>query len=127
MLRIRDEQMAVLRQDSLARFKERLMAHLRQEFPQESAPLDEAALRDFVDHGIQRASAYGITAQRDVCLYVDLMILHGRDVDRDPRHPEAARVLASKTLEPRQKLDRLHADLGAVPAAEEDDAPQGGP
>ena len=38
-----------------------------------------------VQYGIKRAAVYGFTAKRDVCKYIDLMILFGRDFDTDKR------------------------------------------
>ena len=41
-------------------------------------------LVELVRYASQRASAYGFVSEQDVCKYVDLTLLFGRDFDRDP-------------------------------------------
>jgi hypothetical protein len=46
-----------------------------------------------VRHGIQRAKVYGIKSRRDVCKYIDLMIVFGRDFDTNKRTGWAREIL----------------------------------
>jgi hypothetical protein len=43
-----------------------------------------AALDAFVSDGIQRATAYGIEDNSDITVYLDLMIVFGREFDQLP-------------------------------------------
>ena len=70
-----------------------MLVHLRKFFPKQCAALGELQLRETIGHGIRRAAHYGITAKRDVCKYIDLMIVFGRDFDSDKRFRWAREIL----------------------------------
>jgi hypothetical protein len=93
MLVIRDPQMAALGLRHRAAFEARLREHLRRFFPERCAALGPGGLDEAVGHGVARAGAHGIVAERDVCKYVDLMFVFGRDFDLAARQPWAARIL----------------------------------
>ena len=63
-------------------------------------------LRSFVEHGIDRAASYKIEAERDVCKYLNLMAVFGRNFDVEL--PWAKETLAS-AAGPGLKLTRLYA------------------
>ena len=79
MLTIRRAQIAILSQLEVQKFEEWMLVHLKKFFPRQCAAAGDRRLREMVQHGIQRAAAYGITARRDVCKYIDLRIVFGRD------------------------------------------------
>ncbi len=63
-------------------------------------------LRSFVEQGIDRAASYRIEAERDVCKYLNLMVVFGRSFDVEL--PWAKETLASADG-PGLKLNRLYA------------------
>jgi hypothetical protein len=93
MLTIRPEQISVLSQAQAKSFENRMLAHLRQFFPKQCEAIDEAKLRETIQYGIRSAAVYGIAAERDVCKYVDLIMVLGRDFDKDEKRPWASRIL----------------------------------
>jgi hypothetical protein len=75
-----------------------MLVHLKKFFqPQYDALGDERAL-EAVHYGTARAATYGMTSERDVCKYVDLMFALGRDFDTDPRFDWAQPILADPSL-----------------------------
>lgn len=92
---IRKEQMEVFRQAVTIGFVKRATKLLGRHLPQQCQQLGPGELKQTIEHGIQRAAAHGIQAEQDVCLYLGLMLIFGKDFDTDPAQPWAARVLAN--------------------------------
>ena len=85
-LMIRSEQLDVFAQHERHKFEDWLMAHVTRFFPRESIALGgESQMRDLIHYGVERSATYGITTKRDVCKYVDLMMVLGRNFDADGR------------------------------------------
>lgn len=106
---IRSEQMTALSNAATDSFESDVLSHLKRCFPAECTALGEETVRNTIRYGIERSRTYGITAAREVCMYVDLMIVFGRDFDCDPRLPWAASILNSKRWkDPAAKLDQLY-------------------
>jgi hypothetical protein len=95
-LRIRQAQLAVFSQVEVRKFEEWMLVHLKKFFPKQCALAGEPGLQEMIQYGIQRAAAYRITAKRDVCKYIDLMIVFGRNFDTDRRHQWAGKILAQR-------------------------------
>jgi len=109
MLSIREEQTDAYRQEALRNFEDRMIKHISKFFPKEFAALREAKTRETIQYGIKRAGSYGIVAERDVCKYIDLMVVFGRDFDRDKGLRWAHSVLEDRTLKgPSDRTDRLY-------------------
>ncbi len=109
MLQIRPEQMEKFQQAAQRRFEDRMVAHLKKFFPENCGGMPEKDLREFVRHGLARSKAYGITGRRDVCHYLDIMAVFGRDFDVDPRLPWAQEILGKSRLKnATAKVQRLY-------------------
>jgi hypothetical protein len=65
-----------------------------------------------VHYGVLRAAVYGITAKRDVCKFIDLMIVFGRDFDTEKGSRWARDILGKK----RSSGARIQALLRAAKA-----------
>jgi hypothetical protein len=100
MLVIREPQMAALGRRHRAGFDARLRDHLRRFFPERCAALGDVGLDEAIAHGVGRAHEHGLTAERDVCKYVDLMFVFGRDFDLPEQQPWAARILRRLATSP---------------------------
>ncbi len=99
MFTVRKQHLAAFEQAALEQFEDTMLAHLRETFSEECATLDEPALIKLIHLGIDRAATYGIEAEDDVCLYIDLMMLFGQDFDRDPGLPWARAILQDGSWE----------------------------
>jgi hypothetical protein len=63
----------------------------------------EEQVRETIRLGIERARVYGVTGKRDVCKYIDLIIVFERSFDADPRYPWAGQILG-KPGDPSTKM-----------------------
>jgi len=107
MLTIRKQQMAAFERAEIKKFEDRMVIHLKKFFPRQCAALGDFKLRETIRYGIKRAAAYGITAEREVYKYTDLMIVLGRDFDTDQRLPWAGEILRGRK-NPVAKILALH-------------------
>jgi hypothetical protein len=109
MLTIRKEQLAVFGPLGKKAFEDRLVTHIKKVFPQESQSLGEPQVRETIQYGTQRAAAHRIVSERDVCKYIDLMLLYGRDFDKDSNLPWAQSILQNQAIRnPSSKIERLY-------------------
>jgi hypothetical protein len=106
MLSIRKEQMAVLAQYMLDKFAEAMVEHIRQSFPALYDERGEAGVREMIQYGIRRAQTYGIDVHQDICRFIDLMAVFGREFDKDPNLPWASRILNDPAIE--DSATRMH-------------------
>jgi hypothetical protein len=63
------------------RFENRMVEHLQHCFPRKCIALTESGLRAEIRHGIQKARGYGFENELEICKYVNLMFIFGRDFD----------------------------------------------
>src|SRR4051812_41538453 len=112
MFKIRREQMDAFSRDAVASFEDRVVEHLRGCFPDLAGALDEAAMRSRIRDGIRRAAAHGITEERGVSAYIDVMFVHGDDFDTDRRRSWAAAILQDRAI--RSPVDRANQLLDAA-------------
>ena len=92
-LTMRPSQLAEFSRVEVDKFKSWILVHLHKFFPRECQSAGETQLQDTIKYGIKRAASYGITSKRDVCKYIDLMVLLGREFETDQRFPAAANIL----------------------------------
>lgn len=90
MLIIRKEQMHVFSEAAVQEFQEWMLVHMRKFFPA-CRNASEPFLRELIRYGTERANLHAIRTCRDVCNYIDLMIVLGRDFDE--RFPWAWSIL----------------------------------
>lgn len=107
MLTISWKQMAVFAEVETQKFVDRMVVHLHKFFPKQCEAMGEPQLWETIGYGIKRAAAYGITAERDVYKYVDLMVVFGPDFDTDKRFPWAGEALRTQNSSAR-KMQALH-------------------
>lgn len=88
-------------------FEIRLERHLIRFFPEQAASLGTDGLHLFIGYGSARASTHGFNTERDICKYLDLMCVFGRDFDSDQRLPWAAEILHRPFRTSRLKMNRL--------------------
>ena len=110
MLIIRRAQMRVFKRHLRRDFERMVVAHLREHFPDDCAQLGDEGLRDRVHDGVRRAARWGLGAERDVRVFIDLMFALGPDFDADPSLPWARAILTDRAHRtPRRRLAALRA------------------
>ena len=97
MLSMGKEQLAVFSQAEVRKFEDWMLSHLGKFFPRECRTMDETNLRDIIQYGIKTGASYGLFAKRDVCKYIDVMIVLGRDFPKNKRYTWAPDLLGRKT------------------------------
>lgn len=107
MLCIRQEQMDALRNEILRRFGDRMEVYLRSQFPEKTRRMEKPQLREVVHKGIVRAREYEVMYEPDVCRYLECMIVHGVEFDRDAATSWAGDILRRKDLDGRAKMNRI--------------------
>lgn len=108
MLLIRKAQMETLRKAAQQGFENKMLAHLNRFFPDACAAMAESGTREIIRYGIGRAKRNGFESEREVCKYIDVMVVFGRDFDRDTNLPWATEILSDKTImDNKARMDRL--------------------
>ena len=110
MLQIRSEQMKALSEQLLRKFEDRLVAHLGEAFPKRCAALGAERVGALVKDGTERAQKYGVAAERDVAMFVDLMLVVRPDFDVARETPWARPIVTDNALSGPQKVTRLFAE-----------------
>ncbi len=114
MLTIRKEQMAVFEAHLERRFRASLHQHVRKDLEAEAKPLSDVELDRLVTLAIERGRTYGVTSERDVGLFLDLMLLKGRDFDRDPKLLWARKILNDKSQDGPTKMKAIYGRLATL-------------
>ncbi len=111
MIHIRKEQMEVLEAVMLDLFIKKMLVHVYELFPEETKDKDKQEMRDLVEEGINRASGYEITEEREVALFIDLMVGMGRDFEKQRSNNWILRILTKEDLKQREKMDLIYRRL----------------
>ena len=80
---IRQALMTFLSQVSRSKFEDSVAEHLKRCFPAECETLGTHGVQQTISYGVERAASHGIVLERDVCKYIDLMFVFGRNYDTD--------------------------------------------
>ncbi len=104
MLVIRKAQLHALGLERRRDFARRAGAHLCSGFAK-CAAMAPAELRAFVDEGIAKASRYGIETERDICKFLNLLVVFGPVFDTELSW--ARKTLAAKE-DASLRLNRLY-------------------
>jgi hypothetical protein len=99
--------MVVLGEGQRRRFETEMAVHLATFFPEPCAAMGDDEIALFIRRTVDKALAYGIERERDVCKFLDIAMALGRDFDRDPEFPWSREILTDSTLGGIAKIDRL--------------------
>lgn len=117
---IRDQHLHAFAAAALEDFEARMAAHARRFFPYVCGRLGEGRTREVIRRGLGRAHAHGLSTERELCLYLNLVFTFGPDFDVDPRLPWPARILrdpavstAAERIERLYEAGKQHASHGA--------------
>jgi len=107
-VKLRKEQIEAFSAAARKDFENRMVVHLREFFPKKCQTLGEVGIREKVRYGIKRAGSYEITAERDVCKYIDVMFAYGWDFDKDRKIRWAGEILNDReSVDSSAKAGRL--------------------
>jgi hypothetical protein len=119
MLTIRNQQKAALAAARRQDFAARVLSQIAAVFPERHAVTPEAELRQLIEHGIAAAARHGVTGQRDVALWIQLMVGLAPDFEQRPEFAWTRAILDDPGLDGTGKIARLYAELdGRLAAAE---------
>jgi hypothetical protein len=107
--RIRKEQMEAFAEASRKDFENRMVAHLGEEFPAEAKAMGEPGLRELIRQGIQRAQGHRILQEEDVRRYLHLLMVFGKEFERDPAFSWAEALLSRLEEEPSARIEQVYA------------------
>lgn len=107
MFKIGAEQMQAMSRLMAEEFSQQMATHLRELFPEQTAPLDEQVLLTHVRETIARASRYDVVLEGDVQRYLECAVLFGWEFDRAPECAWARSILEDANLKGAAKVDAL--------------------
>jgi hypothetical protein len=99
VLVIRSEQFNALARVARLDYEDSLIRHFRRFYPVECQHAGAEQVRKLIRYGIDRAMVHGYAGQREVALYINLMLILGCDFDRDPQYPWAGEQLNDASIE----------------------------
>lgn len=109
-MKIRAEQLEELEERAREDFHRRLALYLRDELPEETAALDDAALRELIAESEQRAAVYQITSEAGVAQFVCMTFIAGPTFDDLPL---VRQYLSEPGADAELRLAELMDDLAA--------------
>ena len=112
MLRIRAEQMEILRAPLVHRIVLNLVAHARQHFPEQCAAQSDQELYEQMADTVRRAEKYDITSERDLHKYVNITMVYGPGFDEQDETAWTVAYLTDPVVVlPSRRIDRLHEEV----------------
>lgn len=112
MLRIRDEQLDVLKHDAVTGFVHRMAEFVMHDYPSIAQALGERGLEQLVRRAISLGAGHGIDTEAGVTAWLSLLVQYGEDLERSPDRAWAMKVLAHATLPASLKVEMLVERLG---------------
>jgi hypothetical protein len=105
---IRAGQVASFSRLASQKFVDRVLAHWSRCFADSIKDLDPRELETLAMAGIDKAARYSITSERDVCEFLDVMLIFGTNFDDDARYVWFRHALRSPFLsEPSERVSYL--------------------
>jgi hypothetical protein len=112
MLIIRDSQLAPFEKIALRQFEDDMLAHVQAYFAAHLHMTGAEGIRKTIRLAGAQAGPYGAASRRNVCLYLNTMLILGSHFDTDPQYPWAPAILQDTSAPPNRRMDRL-ADTAA--------------
>ena len=105
MITISQQQLGGFAERAEQTFEQRMFGHLNRFFAEQCRTLGDRGVGESIRQGVLRARVYGITSQREVCKFIDLMYVLG--VDFDTRLKIAERALTDSSVPTTERVTRL--------------------
>lgn len=112
MLQITPEQFEAFEKFHLEQFRNELLEHFHNVFPERTDHLDKKVFARYIDDGIDEARAYGLISRQDICKFLNIKVVMKAKVPFDKEvHGWVIDMLRDKSIrEPHDRLQKL-ADL----------------
>lgn len=108
MLTIKKEQQQAFSNHYLKKFEDEMVEHVKEYFPNHFISMQEKSTRNTIQYAHIRAKKYDMITQRNVCLYLNNMLVLGSHFDNDPQYPWANEILIDKNInDPSKRADKL--------------------
>jgi hypothetical protein len=107
MLIIRKEQMDAFASTREEKFIDEMVNHVREYFPNHFRVITELQIRRFIRFAIEKARKLGFESERNVCMYLNCMLILGSNFDCDPQYPWAHGILTGNGKGPDAVMDAL--------------------
>jgi len=114
MFVIRKEVMDVFEAHMREQSIQKCMAQVHEVFPEAAARQGEPALRKLVESGMEKAASYQILGEREVMLFVDLMMELGANFLEEPKYKWIEATLKKPDFNEQQKMDIIYQRLEAT-------------
>jgi len=108
MLKLRKEHLEAFEAQAISLFANRVLAHVKAVWPEESAEFEDSVLRPVVNTAIHRAGMLGLSSEYDIVRFVDLCFILAADFETNPLSMWTRAILIDKTLAPTAKVDRIY-------------------
>lgn len=108
MLIINDNQINEFKAAALKNFEEVMVGHVKAFFPNHFKSMKEENIRNTIRYGYSRAKSHGFTTERNVCLYLNNMLVLGSNFDTDPLYPWTYKILHENNIQDsKSRIDHL--------------------
>jgi len=112
MLTIRREQFKALRVPLIRRFHQELLEHVKTNFVEETEGKSDKELLEHIRQALKRAEAYGLKAERELYLYINVSMLYGPHFDQEEETAWTRDYLADEDVSsPSQRMSRLYEEV----------------
>jgi hypothetical protein len=86
-------QLDSFRMAAVQRFEDLMVEHWKEFFPAKCEAMGGPQVRELIRYGIRRAQMYEITEEQDVSVFLDVMLVMGRDFDLCKENAWSLRIL----------------------------------
>ena len=111
MLTLRNDQLEALNTAISRGFERRMVKHLCRLFPERCEEMGPDALGLLIREGVRKAAGYRVRAERDVALFIDLMMGLSPDFDNRWETDWTREILEDDTLSPSDRMDLIYSNL----------------
>lgn len=106
---IRPEQIETFQAAAQGSFEAEALEHIKKEYPAAVQGIEDAALKQLISRGAQRAEKYGFKARGPVRMFLEFLALLGHEFDQDPMLFWAADILKDREgIEEMEQAQRLY-------------------
>jgi hypothetical protein len=107
MLVIRDAQLHLFEQQSLAQFEDLMLDRIRATFPSKYELLGETGTREFIRRAIDSGAKYRLTTRGAVGVLIELLLQYGEKFENSPDPAWAWKVFTHGALPAHLKVDMI--------------------
>ena len=111
MLNIRNDQEVALNLSMKEKFILEVIEHIEEIFPEKIPDMEEDAKRKLVEDGIEKADYYDITGEREVLLFIDMLIGTEGTIESLEDKDRLEAILTNDDLDQASKMDLVYASL----------------